>query len=118
MLHFLRLAILSYAVPEINPLSYGDVNSRRCPFPSGSVSKEFTAWTVPAALSSGGGFADVGLKNIEQDEEGNIVFRVVEEKSPDEQTIVFSEGFEGKELAWSDEQLQGDSFGKFINRVC
>ena len=99
-----------YAVPEINPLSYGDVNSRRCPFPGGSVSKDFTAWTVPAALSSGGGFAGVGLKNIEQDEEGNIVFRVVEEKSPDEQTIVFSEGFEGKELAWSDEQLQGDSF--------
>lgn len=99
-----------YTVPEIAPISYGDVNSSQCPFPGGSVTKDFTAWTIPAALSSEGDFADVSLKNIRQDDEGNIFFRVTKEKSPDEQAIVFSEGFEEEELGWSDEQLQGDSF--------
>ena len=98
-----------YVVPGKDPFSYGNVDSWLCPFPGESVSTEFTPWTVPAALSSGGGFAGVSLKNINVERDGSVSFRVLKEKSPDEQAVVFSEGFEKNNLAWSWEQLQGDA---------
>lgn len=98
-----------YVVPGKAPFTYGNVNSWLCPFPGGSVSTEFTPWTVPAALSSGGGLADVSLKNISLEEDGSISFRVLDENSSGEQAVVFSEGFENNNLAWLSEQIQGDT---------
>lgn len=97
-----------FAIPEKNPLSYGNVDSGMCPFPGESATAEFTRLTKPAALSFDGKPANVGLKNIRQHDDGNISFSVVKWKSLDEQTVVFSEGFEDDGPAWSYVQLQGD----------
>lgn len=104
-----------FAIPEKNPLSYGNVDSGMCPFPGESTTAEFTRLTKPAALSFDGKPANVGLKNIRQHNDGNISFSVVKWKSLDEQTVVFSEGFEDGSPAWSYVQLQGDFQWKIFN---
>lgn len=95
------------AVPDKNSLSYGDVNSEKCPFPGKSDHTDFASWTFPAALSSKGERALVGIQNIKQEENNLISFHSLKEKGMDEGRLLFTESFETPVLSWSSEQIQG-----------
>ena len=97
----------AFSVPNKNPASYGNIDSSLCPFPGELTSAEFTPWSVPAALSSEGGVANIRLKDICRKEDGNISFNVIKENTLNDQFLIFSESFEKNNLTWSWEQLKG-----------
>lgn len=99
----------AYSVPGKNPVSYGNVNGPECPFPGKNAIQEFTSNTIPAAISSEGRPAFVGLKNIREEDDGTIRFDVTagEEGTPGIQKLPFAESFEEDDTGWSFEQLEG-----------
>lgn len=99
------------AVPNKNPASYGRVNSSECPFPGKNVVREFTARTVPAAISSKGISALVGLENIREEDDGIIRLNVKagEGEAPGLFGLPFADSFEADETVWTFEQLKGNT---------
>ena len=99
-----------YAVPDGRADSYGDVDSRSCPFTSGN----FTSQSVPAALAFDGTSAQMGLTQIAQEADGSILFDVTaeadgggQEEPGDDSALLFADSFEDGELGWTVELLQG-----------
>ena len=99
------------AVPNRNPASYGRVNSPECPFPGKNVVREFTARTVPAAISSEGASALVGLEEIREEDGGIIRLNVKagEGEALGMLELPFADSFEADETAWTFEQLKGNT---------
>ncbi|WP_195281880.1 M6 family metalloprotease domain-containing protein [Parabacteroides johnsonii] len=97
-----------YGIPDRIPFSYGDVDSPKCPFPGSSLTDEFTSMSVPAALAADGSLAQVGLTNIRQEENGDVSFKVSENGTVVEQSLLFSDSFENAGLAWAMDNIKGN----------
>lgn len=101
-------AVSGYAVPEQLPDSYGNVNTPQCPFSDRHSADEFTVWSIPAARAADGAPSRFGITGIRQEEDGSCAFQVVEEKPLEEQTVIFSAGFEPDEPEWELIQSAGN----------
>lgn len=98
-----------YKIPEKNPTSYGNINSEMCPFPGKSFSLHFDQESVPAALAANGTKAKVYLRNIVQEENGDISFTVVSsETTLDDGNLIFSDSFEEGNSLWNFETIKGN----------
>lgn len=91
----------SYKMPSAKVASYGDINSAGCPYPGVSRNTEFSATSIPAALTVSGQNTSINISNIAF-EGDNIIFQYGNENNddpdepstPSEDTYLWGEDFE------------------------
>ena len=84
----------TYAKPNSNSSSYGDINSPGCPFPGSTNKKQFGTATIPCAFSWDGGHSNIDIRDISVNSEGIITLNNLSKTENYEEEIIINEDFE------------------------